>query len=242
MSEIFLFTLSIFTSIISAVVGAAGGIVLLGGMTLVLPVAATIPVHGLTQLLSNSLRTFYLRHNVVLAFFKYFVVGAPLGALLAFYFIKSLPSDKVPLILIVLFILYMVFKPKSMPAIKLKAWQFGLLGLAAGFMGILVGATGPLLAPFFLRDDLTKEEIVSTQACCQTVTHVIKIPVFLGLGFAYLDYQVLILLMFIGTVIGTTLGVKFLKKMNPKVFVYIYKTVLVLVAVKLLTINVLEIF
>jgi uncharacterized membrane protein YfcA len=134
----------------------------------------------------------------------------------------------------------MVFKPKQLPAIKLQAWQFGFLGLAAGFMGILVGATGPLLAPFFLRDDLSKEQIVSTQACCQMVTHIIKIPVFLGLGFAYLDHQVLIALMFVGTIIGTTLGVKFLKKMNPQVFVYIYKTVLVLVALKLLSVNILN--
>ncbi len=240
MSEFFLFFLSVFTSIISAVVGAAGGIVLLGGMTLVLPLSATIPIHGLIQLLSNSLRTYYLRQNVVRSFFNFFILGAPFGAALAFYFIKSLPSDKIPLILVVLFILYMVFKPKSLPAIKLKAWQFSLLGLAAGFMGILVGATGPLLAPFFLRDDLTKEQIVSTQASCQIVTHIIKIPVFLGLGFAYLDHYVLLLLLFTGTIIGTTLGVRFLKMMDPKVFTRIYKIVLVLVALKLIAVNIMN--
>jgi uncharacterized protein len=236
--EIFLFLASILTSTISAIVGAAGGVVLLACMTLGLPVSATIPIHGLIQLLSNSLRAFYLRKNIIRSIFGYFCIGAPMGAFTAYFFITGLPSDKVPLLFIVAFIFYMVFKPKTMPQVKLKPWQFGVLGLASGFMGILVGATGPLLAPFFLRDDFSKEEIISTQASCQMVTHFIKIPVFLGLGFKYLDYHTLIILMFVGTLIGTTLGVRALKNMDSKLFVLFYKIVLVLVATKLLVVNI----
>ena len=36
---------------------------------------------------------------------------------------------------------------------------YPIIGLIAGFVTIFIGATGPLIAPFFLRDDLDKEGI-----------------------------------------------------------------------------------
>ncbi len=231
---VFLFLISIFTSAISGVVGMAGGVTLLACMTLVLPMSVVIPVHGVIQLLSNGLRTFYLRKNLNLNIFGYFLLGAPIGAFLSFYFIQGLPSEKIPLLIIIVFIFYVVFKPKTLPSIRLKPWQYSIVGLTSGFLGLLIGATGAFLAPFFLRDDFTKEEIISTQASCQMVTHILKIPVFLSLSFNYFEYQYLILVMLVGTVLGTSGGVKILTKMNPKIFVYLYKTVLVLVAIRLI--------
>ncbi len=234
MIYVFLFLVSITTAAISGVVGMAGGVTLLACMTLVLPMSAVIPMHGIVQLLSNSLRTFYLRKNLNVEIFKYFLIGAPIGAFISYYFIQSLPSEKIPLIMIVIFIFYMVFKPKNLPSILLKPWQYGVVGFISGFLGLIIGATGPFLAPFFIRDDYTKEEIISTQASCQMVTHILKIPVFLTLGFEYLQYSNIIGLMLVGTIIGTSLGVGILKKLNPRLFVYFYKTVLILVAFRLI--------
>ncbi len=52
-----LLTLAAFgTAVLSATFGMAGGLVLMGVYTAVLPVEAAMVLHGLTQLLANGLR------------------------------------------------------------------------------------------------------------------------------------------------------------------------------------------
>ena len=53
------------------------------------------------------------------------------------------------------------------------------LGAGTAVLTVLVGVTGPWVSAFFLRDDLSKEQVVATKAAIQTVGHVAKIPAFL---------------------------------------------------------------
>lgn len=116
---IFIVASSWVTSIISVVVGMAGGIVLLSLMTFVMPVSQLIPIHGAIQLVSNSSRCFYLRRSVIKPIFFYFLVGLPFGTFTAIKIIKSLDSSTLPLVLILCLILYTLLKPKKMPEIKI---------------------------------------------------------------------------------------------------------------------------
>jgi hypothetical protein len=43
---------------------------------------------------------------------------------------------------------------------------------------VFFGAVGPLIARFFLRSDISKEELVATKAACQWAGHLVKIPLF----------------------------------------------------------------
>lgn len=229
------------TSIISAVVGMAGGIVLLAILTLVLPWGVVIPIHGIVQLVSNFSRAFILRKHIHLPIFLYFLLGAPFGAMFSTQLIQKISSPLIPSILIICLIIYTVFKPKRLPAIQLQYWQYSILGFVTGFLGLLIGATGPFLAVFFFREDLKKEEIVATTASVQILTHSLKIPAFLYLGFNYLEHLPLISIMIVGAIIGTELGIKILNRMNPALFTRFYKTVLLLIAIHLLFKNVLNI-
>lgn len=56
-----------------------------------------------------------------------------------------------------------------------------------GSLGILAGAVDPLLAAFFLRDDLTKEEVVANKSMMQLITHLTKVPAFIFLGFSFVE-------------------------------------------------------
>lgn len=223
-------SVAILTSILSALVGMAGGTVLLAALTLFLPLAAVIPVHGTVQLVSNFSRAFILRTYIHKKIFCYFLLGAPLGAFASTLLIKYIVSTQFLFGLIVLLILYTVFKPERLPSIMLKYWQFSILGFVIGFLGLLIGATGPLVSVFFLRKDLKKEEIVATTASIQILTHVLKIPAFLYLGFNYLEYWPLIMVMLVGAIIGTQIGVKFLNTMHTHTFVFLYKLTLLFIA------------
>lgn len=231
---LFLTICSVFTSIISAVVGMAGGIVLLSIMTFFLPLQIIIPIHGVVQLISNTSRTWLLKAHVIKPVFYYFLLGLPFGAGIAVYIIKSLDSKVVPLSLIAGLIIYTLFKPKRLPHLNVPHWCFIFIGLIVGLLGPLVGATGPFLAPFFLRDNWSKENIVATKASVQTMGHIIKIPVFIFTGFAYLEHSLTIILMTGAALIGTHLGVKLLGKINETIFRFIYKTALFVALIRLI--------
>ena len=168
--------LATMTSVISGVAGMGGGVVLLAGMTFVLPYSLLIPLHGTTQLISNLSRALYLLNYVNGKIFIFYLIGLPFGVFTATQIIKSIPSKTIPLTLLAVLITYALFKPKKLPHLKIPFWSFSLVGMISGTLGILVGATGPFLAVFFLREDISKEEIVSTKAAMQMSMHLLKIP------------------------------------------------------------------
>ena len=170
---------SFFTAIISAVAGMAGGIVLLSIMTFFMSYQTIVPIHGCVQLVSNSTRCWLLRKNISWDIFIPFIIGLPLGTVIAVMLIKSIPSKDYFLLAIALLIFYTLFKPKKMPKLMIPKWCFSFIGFAVGFLGPLIGATGPMMAPFFLRDDLNKEQVVATKSSVQTMGHLIKIPALL---------------------------------------------------------------
>ncbi|OVE82069.1 hypothetical protein BVY03_02115 [bacterium K02(2017)] len=223
-----------FTSALSGTIGMGGGVLLLAVLTFFFPIQILIPLHGIIQLVSNTSRVYLLRKHVHKQIFKYFIVGIPFGSILAFIVIKEIQDRSIWLLIIAALIFYTVFKPKKLPPLKLKIPYFFFLGLVAGTLGPLIGATGPFLAPFFLRDDLKKENIVATKAICQAVIHVFKIPVFLFVGVNYADYGVVLIIMCVVTILGTLQGVKILKKISPKVFTYLFKAALLIAGLRIL--------
>lgn len=204
----------------------AGGTVLLSVMTLFLPFHILIPVHGVIQLISNSTRAWFLRDNIHGGLFRWFCLGLPFGALLSISVIKSLDSNTFPLLLIAVLIFYSVFKPKKLPKLNLPMPAFMLVGFGVGLLGPLIGATGPFMAPFLLREDFTKEQIIASKSSIQVMGHLIKLPAFLYLGFNYAEYTGPILTLTICAVFGTKLGILLLHKVDEKLFRIIFKTAL----------------
>lgn len=225
----------ILTAVISGVVGMAGGVTLLSFMTFFLTLEVIVPLHGIVQLSSNFSRFVFLKNHIHKKITFTFLAGAPIGTLLAYFAIKSMPNKDVALGLIAGLIFYTIFKPKKLPAIKLPLTGFFLLGLMTGILSPLIGATGPLLAPFFLREDLNKEQIVATKAVSQMFTHLLKIPLFLSLDFPYLDYALPLFVMIVCAVLGTKLGVILLGKVSEELFKKIYQFALLLAGIRILS-------
>jgi uncharacterized protein len=219
-----------FTAMISATVGMAGGIVLLSIMTFFMDLSMIVPIHGIVQMASNTTRTYKLKQYIVKPIFLYSAIGLPVGTFISTQIIKSISNKEVLYFLIAGLIFYTIFKPKKLPSLKIPYWGFGPLSIIVGILNPLIGATGPFMAPFYLRDDLTKEEIVATKAIVQAYGHLLKIPAFLYLGFDYLAFVPLILLMITGVFFGTHYGVKVLHAIDEIMFRRIFKTALFLAA------------
>ena len=105
----------------------------------------------------------------------------------------------------------------------------------SGLTTVFIGATGPLIAPFFLKGKLTKENIIANKAFCQAISHAGKIPIFIiFFQFNYLLEIGLLIPLTAAVFIGTNFGKQILRFIPEKVFRLLFKGALFLIAIKLI--------
>ena len=244
MEIIILIIAAFFSSTISAIIGMGGGIILLGVMAVIIPDGyMVIALHGMIQLISNSTRTYIFRDDINKEIIKDFFFGAILGSLISILIIlflinifkvQSASEIKVDFLkpLIGTFIIwYLFFKKKKRKDTK----SFFKVGVISGTTSIFIGATGPLIAPFFIKRKLIKHEIIVNKAACQMITHLTKIPIFIY--FFHVNYfkEYLILIpLFFAVFLGTNFGKRLLEKIPETLFQKIFKIVLFVIALKLI--------
>jgi uncharacterized membrane protein YfcA len=225
---------AILASTLSGILGMGGGVLLIATMAAVLSPAVVVPVHGIVQLASNFTRTLRLVAHVKWRIAALYVPGLVIGVLLALQLYQD--SDLSwfrPAIgaFVLAFLAWDRWRPKQL---QLPMWVFFPAGIGAGFITLLVGAAGPFLAAFFLRDDLERREVIATKAFLQTFGHAMKIPAFLSLGFDYQGELGLIFPLLGCVVAGTFLGTWVLGRMPERAFRTAFRWVLGALALRLL--------
>ena len=226
------------TSMLSAVVGMAGGIVLLSVMLLFLEPLIAIPLHGVIQLVSNSSRAVIQRKHVRWSIIgSYCVLLLPLS-IVGLGIAQALPPP-VARVLIGLFVLVATWVPAvlmfgSHPERTDPHRRFLLLGGVVGMLHMTVGAVGPLIAPFFLNLGLSRQSIIGTKAVSQALGHVTKILVFGFAGFVFAEYALPLVLLCAMVIAGTWLGSQVLEYVSERWFTRIFKAVLTVVALRLI--------
>jgi len=99
MIELLLATITFLTSMISAVVGFGGGVMLMAMLVSlsVLPINALIPVHGLTQISSNLSRAYFGYKDIQYEVIPKFLLGSIVGISLFTGILTILSLEYVPL-------------------------------------------------------------------------------------------------------------------------------------------------
>jgi uncharacterized membrane protein YfcA len=222
----------------------AGGMVLLGLMLMTdLAPTAVVVIHACTQLASNTTRAYAHHPNIRWRSIVPYVVCALPGPLLGLWLLRVLQPDQVRACMAGL-ILYVVWVPKWGMTLLPERVAFGLAGTVAGTLGVVVGAVGPLIAPFFLRADFRKEQIIATKAVCQGTAHIIKLVALGGLypgwiaapptDFDVVSHLPLIVPMVLVSVAGTYIGKWLLGRFTERAFRRLYKSILTILALRLL--------
>ena len=238
--HVFLFVAALLTSGISGAIGMAGGISLFSLLTFFYELRLLIPIHGVAQFASNLSRSLFLYKNIDWRIFSYFIVGVPFGVALAYPVLKSFHHEQLFFLIIAGMIFVAILpqskiqKAKSKLAKAWPDWVFFFTGIIAAFMGLLIGSLGPFLAVFFLKTRLKKEEIVATKAVSQMCVHFLKIPVYLSLGFEWELYLVPMGILVVGAILGSYFGVKVLRLLSRRVFDVLFKSMLLVAALRLL--------
>ena len=222
-----------------------GGIILLGIMAMIIPDGyVVVALHGMVQLVSNFTRSFIFRKNINKKIIANFFPGAIIGLffsaliiliLISFFHVDSAKEIKVDILkpLIGLFILWFLFGNRLQ--VKNENPNFFWVGALSGISTTFIGATGPLIAPFFLKGKLSKEDIIANKAVCQAISHSGKIPIFiLFFQFNYIKEMNIILPLTIAVFLGTNLGKAILKYIPEEIFRLLFKGSLTIIAIKLI--------
>ena len=232
------------TAVLSAIVGMAGGMILLTVMLLSLDPLVAIPLHAAVQLVANGSRAFiqrsHLRRDIA---WRYSLLLVPAG-FAGVAFAEQL-SPEIMRSSIGAFVLLATWAPQVLllgthPENIDPNRRFFALGGVIGFLNVSLGATGPLSAPFFLNLGLSRFALIGTIAACQTLGHLSKIIVFGAVGFAFGEYAALLAILALMVTAGSWTGSKLLHHVNERAFVVAYKTILTLIALRLVIIELIK--
>ena len=127
-------------------VGMGGGIIVIGAMSLFLPIHVLIPIHAIVQGGSGIFRAFTFRKTFLKQLFLIFVLGTLLGYAIGTNFLIALPDFALKLILGmgIIFLIYM-------PGFKVRRVSFMSIfacGSLTGFLTLFIGVMGPILGTF----------------------------------------------------------------------------------------------
>jgi len=232
---------ALIASIISGMTGMGGGTILLAVMAMLLETSSVVPLHAGVQLVSNGTRLIIFFKHIRWRILLLFMAGILPGALVGIFIFQSMDKDIVKL-LMGIFILLVTYLPKSKREVKVSHKLFIPVGLVAGVIGIFFGAIGPFIAPFFVRGDILKEELVATKAACQAVTHIIKIFFFGFIGINVMGMWKIFLPLCAMVIVGTLIGKKFLGRISDALFKKIFKVLLTLIALNIVIAQIMKIF
>lgn len=235
--ELVLLTLvALATSMLSAVVGFGGGVLLLAALASVIDPLEAIVVQGAIQLVGNTTRA-HAHHraidwSVVAKLTVLVIPGSVLGLLVA----RDLEADTLRG-LMGGFILLVTWWPAATAGLARRVSTPTLVtaGAVTGFGNVTVGATGPLLAPFFRAATANRLAFVGTFAAAQALGHLVKLATLsAGGAVAVADHVPLVAAGVVAVVIGTRVGTRVLHGVSERRFGQIQRVALTLLAVRLL--------
>lgn len=224
-------------SAISGMTGLAGGTFVLAVIASVIPTEYIIPLHAAVAFMSNSTRVLVFGRHIKWKVVTVFMAGMLPGALVGIGVFKRIDPHVIKLSMGI-FILAMVILPLRQRGSADGYGIFAPVGFAAGLLGIFFGSIGPLIARFFLRDDISKEQLVGTKAACQAIGHVIKIPLFgMVVGANVLVFKETLLLLGVMVVAGILLGRILLSRISERVFKIVFRAGLGAIAVRIIALE-----
>lgn len=230
--ELLLGVISLFTSVVAGALGFGGGMLLIAILPVFLNPSLVIPIHGITQVASNSSRMIFSLSHVKWALFPKFFIGSIVGVALFGYVLFTLPTTYVPLT-IGIYMLLNIWSPHFSKFIR-KFESYYLVGVLQTGLGLIVGAAGPLSLAVLTKDLKSKDEIIATNSMFMTISHLAKIPVFSLITSALFENIELILYMIIGSIVGSFIGTKLRLAVSNDRFIIVIKILLTLLAIRMI--------
>jgi uncharacterized membrane protein YfcA len=167
------------TSILSGLFGMAGGLVFMGLLAWLLPVATALALHGTIQFASNGWRAFLHRAHIVWPVLIWFGLGA--AAAVGFFSAMLFAPSKFYVFLGLGLMPILVWLPERwLPLDAANRWHALGGGFVSTGIALVAGVSGPVTDMLFINTRLGRHQIVATKAVMQAMGHASKIFVYGG--------------------------------------------------------------
>jgi len=223
------------TATMSAVAGFGGGLVLIVILLQFLDPLDAVPVHGAIQIASNASRARLLREHIDTGVVARHAVLLVPGGLVGLAIADRLPREVGRAVIGVL-ALVLGWKPSLITPKVSGEFPRNRFIAVGGFQGVInmpLGATGPLISPFFRAATDGRHAMVATFAASQVVGHVVKVVLFGGAGFDFGEYWLVILAGGVAVTAGSFAGTRLLGRVSEVQFGWIFRGVLTVTALRL---------
>ena len=144
---------------VSAAVGIAGGTLFIVLLYLMLPPQLALPLHGAVQVVNNGARSWVFRSHVVWPIARAFMLPVLPAMALGWYLLGLLDMDWLKGLLGV-YVLFAVIRPPASEA-EPSAGGWSAIGGGASLSSMLVGAADPVIAPFFISERYTRQQVIA---------------------------------------------------------------------------------
>lgn len=151
--------------VISTVSGGGGSLILVPIVAFYLGAQAAAPAISLGNTINRPVRLILFWKHIDWTVSKYYVPGGIVGAVVGAYLFSAFSLEFLQ-IFVGLFLISTVFQynfGRSQRAFRMKAPYFLPLGVIVSLFSAIIGATGPVLNPFYLNYGLAKERMIGTK-------------------------------------------------------------------------------
>jgi len=230
---------ALLTSILSAVAGLGGGVILLLVIAQFVAPTIAIPIQGAIQLVSNGSRAALLRSQISWPVVGWASILLFPASLLGVAVATSLPEDVVRLALAA-FVLVLAWRPdllksnaRSRTPDDAKFMLVGV-GAASGLLNSTVGASGPVTSPFLKAVTASHKAFVASAAMTKVLAHISKLVAFSAQGWSISDYWDTIAVGVAGVIVGSWIGTRLLDRVSEANLDLLFKVVLTALAARVI--------
>lgn len=239
-SAILFLTVAVFCcSVITGMLGMAGGVMFLGILASYIETSYVVPIYAVVMMISSGSRTALFYDHINWQIFLRYTLGLLPGALLGIYIFQLLPKDLIKLGMGI-FILITIFLPVSKRESSLDRVIFIPVGFIAGLIGIFFGASGPFTSSFYLRQGIIKEALIATKSATTLLEQSLKIFLFGLIGINVLSYGPLLICLGLAVFPGIYVGKLLLNKVSEQLFIRAFRIILFILAMRIIITQVYE--
>jgi uncharacterized protein len=216
---------SLVASVIAAVAGFGGAVIMLPVLVWAVGIQDAIPVLTIAQLIGNLSRVIFNKRELKWSVIWRFALGAVPTAIIGGIIFATAPATALVRLLGVFLIVMVIYRHTHWGKnARLKLGGFVPLGAASGILSAVLGTVGPFAAPFFLSYGLMKGAYIGTEAMTAVIMHVTKLGVY-G-SYSLIGIRTLLIGIAISAVMifGTYMGKRLLNKVPERVFPYVIES------------------
>jgi uncharacterized membrane protein YfcA len=219
---------ALIASIVGGVAGFGTGVIMVPVIAWTLGIKAAVPILTVAMLLGNGARMWFSRGEIDARVVVAFLAGAaPAGVVGATLYSRA-DGALISRVLGVFMLLAVPLRRwLRSHGVRVRLRHFPFVGGAFGFLSALVGATGPIISPFFLGYGLRRGAYIATDALCTVGTYAVRLVVFEHHGLITRPTVAIGLFLGIVMIAGAWVGRRLLDRLSEEGFVRIIEGLLV---------------